>query len=811
MKVPWKWLCEYVDLPWSPEEAVERFTMTGLKVEGLSYEKLDLDGVVAGKVLSVSPLKDSDHLKVGQVDVGDSILTIVSGAPGFKAGKTVVVAKPNALLPGGASIGFRSFGGAVSGGMVLCANELLTGEGPREGEDIIILDDSIRPGTDVKEIFELDDYVLDLELTVNYSHCLSILGVAIEASAMSGQTLKLPPVLERFGFADPNGSTHPEALESVKEIRIELPDPDLCPKYVGKIVRRVKVGYSPVTVERRLYLAGMRPVNSVVDATNYVMLETGQPLHAFDLSTLRGGVIAARRARAGEKIVTLDGEERTIPEGSLVIADAEGPVAIAGVMGGQNTEVTLATRDILLESAWFSPLSVRLTSQKLALRTEAVMRFEKGVDPTAQFAAIERAAGLCRDYSLGEPDDGAIIADKLIRSPKVIMLPVSYVKRSLGVDLSVEDCRRQLSALRFGVDVEDEVLRVTVPPRRVDIQQEIDLVEEIARYHGYNNFEGKLLDKVVPGGPPGREYVLKEKIADFLASCGGYEGCSNSLVSMDDLKAMGWSEDDPRLNPVKLINPITSSESVLRTSILPGLLKGVGFNQRNKVDGGFIWEMGRVFFPVPGGLPREFTEIGLVEFGVTSGQSWVKAQEVADFFHIKGVVEALLGYLGISDVRFYPVSAMPFHPGKAAQVICNGSSVGEIGEIHPEVLNALDLAAPVVAAFLSADALISMARDAKYQQPGKFPPVERDLAVIVDDGVPAWDVVDLVQRTAQNLVSVSVFDVWKKPPVPEGKKSLALRLVYRASDHTLTEEELSKDRERILEVLSQAFGAKQRL
>jgi phenylalanyl-tRNA synthetase beta chain len=816
MKVPWKWLNEYMELDWTVEETCERLTHAGVKVENLTFEKLDLSGVVSALVEDVSRHPSRPDLKVGTLNTGTKRYTVVSGAPGLARGNIVLLAAPSSRIPGGVTIQTRAFARIESQGMVVCSNEILTGGEPRSGEDIIILPPETPLGLTAQEIFNLDDWVMELDLTVNYSHCLSIMGVAIEASALSGKPLRLPEIFRKWDWAGPTGSRRPpDDPEEAGEWKVELPDLDLCPRYVAKVVRGVRSVYSPVEVERRLMLAGMRPISAIVDATNYVMLETGQPLHAFDADKLEGKTIWARRARPGETLETLDGEERQLEEGMLVIADAFGPVAVAGVMGGARTEVSAETRNILLESAFFAPIPTRLTYRKLRLRTEASARFEKTVDPTAQPVAIERAAELISRYAGGVVEPGRTDANKMEPSAKSISFSTRVIKRTLGASIPAGKCREIFESLRFAPGPvqqagDFETMEVTVPPRRVDIREEIDLCEEIARHYGYHRFEPKLLTPATPGGPPNRQYVWLDKMKDFLVSMGGREVVTTSLLSPDDLLAMGWDESDGRSQGVPLMDPLSSSESVLRTSLLPGLLKVVSRNQSVRMPGGFFWETGRVFFPSREELPLEALQLGLVMYGTLKEGMWVEGESEATFFRLKGITETLLRLMGC-DASFLPGASMPFHPGISARVVAGHSTVGELGEIHPLVKRNLNLTEKCAMAWFSVEAILAMAKEKRFSPVSKFMPVERDIAVVVDAGVPAGSVIDVVKETARDLVSVTVFDVYDKPPVPEGKKSLALRLTYSPAERTLTEEDLSADRERIIKALRDRVGGEIRL
>lgn len=815
MKVPLKWLCDYVDVPWDADETAKRFTLAGLKVEGVAHEKAEIRGVVTARVVDVKPHPVKAGVNVGLLDTGKERFSIVSGAPGMIAGNIVLLATPGSTLPGGVKIEAMDFGGIPSQGMVVCSNEILYGADHREGEDILVLPLGTTLGTRAQDVLYLDDHVIELELTVNYSHCLSILGVAMEVSAMTGAPLRLPRILREWDWAGHTGSRRPAGDPAYAgTVRVDLPDKDLCSRYVAKIVKGTRHCYSPVEVERRLMLAGMRPISAVVDATNYVMLETGQPLHAFDLDTIVGGVISARRSRRGEAIVTLDGEHHELLEGTLVIADADGPVAVAGVMGGGRTEVSDKTRDLLLESAYFSPLPVRKTSQRLRLRTEAALRFEKGVDPTAQASVVERLAEVVSNHTGGRIVPGRADADSTASSPKRIVVSERDFSRTLGVSISLPQISRILSSLHFGCEPSGsqpgETLTVTVPPRRVDVEGPIDLVEEVAREYGYDKFEAEVLPKAVSGGPPDPEFVRKDSMRDLLVRLGGLEAVNTSLIDKADLSALSWGDDDPRGTPVELMNPLSSDQAYLRTSLLPGLCKTVKTNQNAGAPGGWFWEMGTVFFRSPDELPLEARELALISYGSIEPSAWMQAGRQSSFFEMKGVVESFLSLCGIDGVSFLPKAGMPFHPGKSAKVAVAGSVVGEMGEIHPACQAALDMTSPCILAHFSLDALLSVAKEMGYGAVPKLMPVERDLAVVVDEAASAGEVLSAVKETASNLASLTLFDVYRKPPVPEGKKSLAMRLVYQPRERTLTEEDLSADRGRILQRLEKEFGAAQR-
>ncbi|MBE3520248.1 MAG: phenylalanine--tRNA ligase subunit beta [Firmicutes bacterium] len=832
MKVPWKWLMEYCRSPWSVEETAERLTMVGVSVENVVHDSFEGKGLITAKVVSVFPHPQRPGLSVGYVDAGGRRYAVVSGAPGFKPGVVTAFAPPGSKLPRKGSqkkqgpaeddssrsgpealeVLARDVHGVLSEGMVLSANEILTGEGPRPGEDILIFPEGTASGLPLDEFLDLDDYVLELDLTPNFSHCLSIIGVAVELSAISGVPVRLPKTLASWSFLDPAGSleTGDDSSAAAWEgegprIEVVLEDPDLCPHYVGKVIRDVKWGYSPIQVERRLYLAGMRPINALVDATNYAMLETGQPLHAFDLDKLAGGVIQVRRSRPGESIVTLDGVVRELPPESLVIADARGPVAIAGIMGGKETEVSETTRNVFLESAWFSPRSVRATSMRLGLRTEALIRFEKGVDPTAQVACVERAAELITRVSGGTPLPGWSRARAFEPPRRKTVLDLRYLEKVLGQSMEKDQVEGILRRLGFSVQDKDGDLEVSVPPRRVDVAEQVDLIEEVARHLGYGSFLGQPLNVTVSPNVPAVA-VYKERLRDFLRCLGGSEVVTNSLCGPDDIAAMGWEADDPRANPVKLENPLTSDESLLRTSLLPGLLKGLETNKRYKAAGTVIWEIGTVFFPSKEELPLEKLQLAIAAYGVLSPKTWNAPPLEADFYYMKGLVQSLLEGLGVDDVTVEKRAGMPFHPGRSCKVLSKGVTLGEMGEVHPLVLEKYGLDRRTALAWFDVEALRAMSREPRYQPVPRFPRVERDLAVIAPEELEAGAIERLVRREAKHLVGFRVFDLWKGAPVPAGKKSIAFSMIFGAPDRTLTDDEVTLEIQKIVRKLEEELN-----
>ena len=836
MKVPWKWLSEYCSSPWPVEETADRLTMVGVSVEGVSHERFEGKGIVTARIVSVSPHPGRKGLSVGVVDTGSKTYRVVSGAPGFRPGVVTAFAPPGSRLPrsrqkqgvgeGDRSpahketpeVSVREIYGVLSEGMVLSANEILTGEGPRPGEDILLLSQNTAAGLPLDEVLELDDYVLELDLTPSFSHCLSIIGVAVELSALSGAPVRLPHVLESWSFLNPGGSRRIEDVVPAGAgghgtdrgmLEVVLEDPDLCPHYVGKTILGVKACYSPIETERRLYLAGMRPINALVDATNYAMLETGQPLHAFDLDKLEGGLIRIRRSRAGESLVTLDGVLRDLPVGTLVIVDGRGPVAIAGIMGGKGTEVSGTTRNVFLESAWFDPRSVRASSSRLGLRTEAQLRFEKGIDPTAQVPCAERATELITRVCGGRPVPGWSRAIAREVPPKKATLDLGYLQKVLGQRVENERASGVLKKLGFSTLEKEGEIEVLVPPRRVDVSEQVDLIEEVARYLGYGNFRGQPLKQAVSPGIPA-EVAFEERVKDVLRSLGGSEALTNPLIGPADISAMGWDAGDPRANPIKVQNPLNSDESYMRTSLLPGLIRGLETNKRYRTPGVVIWEIGTVFFPSGEELPVEKRQLAVATWGTLVPKTWNTPALEAGFYYIKGLVESLLSGLGIAAVGVEKRASMPFHPGRSCKVLSGGVTLGEMGEVHPLVLEKYDLEKHTALAWFDLGVLMAMSRETRYRPVPRFPRIERDLAVIAPEELEVGAIERLIRRESKHLLTLTVFDLWRGSPVPAGMKSIAFSMVFGAEDRTLTDEEVNAEIRRIVDRLGEELGVKLR-
>ncbi|MDP2182394.1 MAG: phenylalanine--tRNA ligase subunit beta [Actinomycetota bacterium] len=815
MRVSLKWLKELVDVDLPVADLVDRLDMTGTAVEGVETIGAALEGVVVGQILVKEKHPEADTLWVTTVDVAaDEPLTIVCGAQNFEAGDKVPVALVGSTLPNGMTIKKAKLRGITSHGMNCSAAELEIGS---DQSGLLILAPDAPVGVPYAEYRGMSDTVVELEVTPNRPDCLSMAGVAREVAAITDRTYRHP------------GGTPDETGEPVAEsVRVEIDDPELCPRYTARLIRNVKIGPSPDWLAERVSAAGARPISNVVDITNYVMFELGQPLHAFDASTLGEtdgqAHIVVRRARAGETLTTLDGQERKLSEDMLLICDPGGPVALAGVMGGESTEVGKETVDILLEAACFDTVSVSRTSRSLGLISEASSRFERGVDPNGCAAAADRAAQLMADLCGGEVAPGIVDAYPRPAEPWTVKLRVSRANAILGTALPAEEMVGILTSMGLAVEGGPDVLDVTVPTFRPDLEREIDLVEEVLRVWG--------MECVEPTLPGGRERTgrlteaqrWRERIGTTMRGAGLNETMTYAFVDPTDITRMSDELPEGEML-VELLNPMSEEQTVLRRSLAPGLLRSVSYNQRRDVADVHLYEIGATFVTSGGRkLPKEWPMLAGVLTGRWYEPSWhdPKASEkgpdsslhgpTMQFFDGKGVIEALMVDLGVCGWSARAADIAWLQPGRSAEVLLGGEVVGWLGEVHPSVLAAFEADGPVVAFELSLDALIHAAVTVKaYEDIPRFPAVEFDVALVVDEGVTAERVEQAIVSAGGKLLDgVRLFDVYRGPGVPEGKRSLAFALSYRAPDRTLTDDEVRPQHERLLRKVRGAVGAEMR-
>ncbi len=878
MRVPYGWLREFVDGLPAAEELAERLTMAGLAVEAVERLAPGFSGVVVGRVLEVAPHPRADRLRVCRVDVGGAAradgrpvggpLSIVCGAPNVGPGQLVPVALPGARLPDGTVIGRRAIRGVESEGMICSARELGQPD-PTGGTGIWVLppgDLSARPapGAELTAAMDLEETVLVLDLTPNYAtHCQSVLGVAREAAAVLGLPL-------RDAWAPPRQVEEPCAAT----VRVSILDPDLCPRYVARVVRGVRVGPSPAWLRRRLEAAGMRSINNVVDVTNYVMLERGQPLHAFDRRRLRAAAdgateIVVRRARAGETMVTLDGVERRLEKGDLLICDAAGPVAVAGVMGGLSSEVGEDTDDVLLESAFFAPEGVRRTARRLGIRSEAALRFERWVDPLGCASACARAAALIQELAGGEVPAGEVDARHALPEQAVIPFEPAAVARFLGVSLTPADVAGYLARLGFAVEAGDPEGRsasgaavggdesasaggsgaptvgtgggpwvARAPSWRPDVARWQDLAEEVARLHGYERIPARLPASPVEGARPDRRRELARAARSVCLQAGYSEAVTFSFHGEDLLDRLGLPADDPRRRAVRLANPLAADQAVLRTMLLPGLLQAAGLNARRQQRDVALFEVGRVYgaasvesmaaaadHPPPlTAVPDEGWHLAAVVAGEFPRRHWSRPAQQADLFDVKGLVEEVAERLGLAvharpgaepaRIVFVPAQEPGFHPGRCARVLLRRrdgreEQVGLLGELHPGVAAAFELPPRCCAVELELEPVLAEADPVRAYSPlPRFPAANRDLAALVREEVSAERVAEVVRRAGRPYLEEAwLFDLYRGEPVPPGWRSLAYRLVYRAPDRTLTDAEVEEAHRRVRDALAAELGA----
>lgn len=806
MRVPLSWLKEWVDVPWEVGELADRLTAVGIEVDTIEYPGSDITGVVLARIVDVTRHPQADRLWVCKLDIGRDVVTVVTGAPNVTDGKNawVIYAPPGAQLQGGVQIGTREVRGVESQGMLCSTWELglpsdAKTDEERLAEGVLLLpaDQSFKPGDDARPVLQLGEPVLVLELTPNLAaHCQSILGVAREIAAITAQPLRVPPLPEVE-----------EIEEDVSRLtRVNIDAPDGCTCYIARIIDGVEIGPSPLWLRRRLQLAGMRPINNVVDVTNYVMLEMGQPLHGFDHDRLAEGRIVVRRAHAGERIITLDGNERELSASDLVIADAHEPVALAGIMGGANSEVTPSTRRVLLESAHFTPQGILRTSRRTGLRTEASVRFEKGLDPTGPEPASRRAAVLIAALARGRLIKGRVAAQASPVTRKLIPLRPDYINGLLGTNLPADVIKDHLQ--RYGFVIRGE--QVEVPDHRTDVHGEADLAEEVARLYGY--------DRIPAVPPPGtavgsgrsdtdRVFLnLKRKIV----SCGFTEITTFSFAAASLPDQLRLPQDHPQRRAIKIANPMSEDQAALRTTLLGGALTVIRNNARHRLDNLALFELGTVYLPDPESdtLVTEDRHLLLAACGDLRPRHWQSKPETADVYFLKGVLERLAHYLR-RDLTIAGAQLPFLHPGRSATLRCNDVDLGYLGELHPDLCEEWELPPRVVVAEVNLSRWMAQPALAWELRPiPRFPAIERDVAFELPDTIPAIEAEQLIRREGgQWLESVTLFDVYRGKQVAEGNRSLAYTLRYRAPDRTLTDEAVDAVHNRVRQALVEELGA----
>ncbi len=819
MRVPYSWLTEYCDPSLEPEEVAELLSMRAVEVERVSRVGVEsADGFVVGRVVSAEKHPDADRLSVCEVEDGEGTRTIVCGAPNVAAGQTVAVALPGAVMPDGTKLKKAKLRGIESNGMILSERELELSD---EHEGIMVLETGAVPGTPLTEVLQISDAVLELDLNPNRVDCMGVYGVAREVHAITGAELAPPP------WADDADATGEGSVEDLASVTVEVPD--LCPRFTARAFVDIAIGPSPAWLKARLAAAGQRPISNVVDITNYVMLTGAQPLHAFDLDRVPGGEIIVRTAREGERMTTLDGAERSFDAETVLVCDRERPTGIAGVMGGQVSEVADDTTRVLLEAATWNGPNILRTSAMLGLRSEASARFEKQLHPELAMQGQRMAAKLLVELAGAKLVPGTIDAAAEIPPRHVISLHGTRVDSLLGIGVESSESERHLTGLEFEVEREgDADLTATVPVHRhYDVTREVDLIEEVGRLHGLDNLPRTLPENADRVGGLSREQSIRRRAEDLLRDLGFDEITAWTFVDAALADRLRLPPDDPRRAAIATQNPISEELAQLRTTLIGGLLDAARHNLARGAERVALFESGRVYLAEPapaeggqlaghfaGGIPAPVREphrlAGMVVGGLTP-PSWLGTGadgDAAGFYALKGVLELLAAELGTS-LGLTPLGEPFLHPGRAAAVGFAGARAGWLGELHPLVARDWDLPGAVAFEFDLAPLVAASGVGAEaYEDVTTHPAVLQDLAVTVDDDVSAERVRDAVRAGGGSLLErAEIFDVYRGEQLEAGTKSLALRLRFRAPDRTLTDEVVAAQREQIKEALAEIGGS----
>jgi phenylalanyl-tRNA synthetase beta chain len=792
MKITYNWLKEFVDFDLSPEELSHQLTMLGLEVEGMQNLYSEMDEVVVAVVEEKEQHPNADKLSICKVNDGKEILSIVCGARNFKAGDKVALARIGAVLPGDFNIKRSKIRGEESFGMLCSEKELSLAD---ESEGIMILPGDSPIGVPLFEALGMKDTVFEIGLTPNRADCLSVIGIAREIAAKLGKKVKHP----RHDVKEDGGK-----ISEIASVVIE--NPELCPRYTARYISACKIGPSPGWMVNRLNAVGMRSINNVVDITNYVLMEFGHPLHAFDHDLLSEGKIVVRRAVEGERFRTLDGQERILKDSDLTIRDAKEAVALAGIMGGENSEVGEKTCNILLESAYFNPTAIRRTSKRLGLHTEASHRFERGADVNILVKALNRASSLMVEIAGGCAAKGVIDVYPEMIEPTRIQFRQERAHQVLGLTFSTEDVINCFRNLELDCEVERPgVLNVTVPSFRVDIVREIDLIEELVRTTGYDKVPVTMPKVRIFSDRPTAHQRLERKVKDLLVAHGLSEVINYSFISLSSYDKLLLNSDDYRRNCVKILNPLTEEQAVMRTTVLPCLLETAARNISFRNMNLQIFEMRRVYIPVnEKDLPEEPLYVSGFLTGCRNVEGWNQPRESVDFFDVKGIVENIFKELLIQGVTYNNNDVDNFyHPGKACNICHGGIVIGSMGEIHPTVEENYYLEKPGYYFELNFEKLVAASSEnIETIAPSRYPDTFRDIAILVKEEIEASKVLETITNTKiKELEGVELFDLYKGPNIPEGEKSLAVRVRYRSYEKTLADDEISFMHQKVIDNL----------
>lgn len=798
MRVSLEWLSDYVEYSMPPEQLADLLSLSGTAVDRIIEMGVETTGVVVGEVLEVKEHPNADKLRIAVVHDGFESHEIVCGAPNLYEGMKSAFARVGATFSGlsGKKLKGAKIRGVASDGMLCSGAEL----GINDDESgILELEDGTPPGTNLNDIVPTKDIIFDLEITPNRPDCMSIVGVAREVAALTGTSL-IVPSLECEELGGPVSEL----------VSIVVKDTEGCPRYSARVVTGVEIGPSPLWMQRRLVAAGLRPINNVVDITNYVLIELGQPLHAFDLNLLADNTIVVRRADFGEQITTLDDVDRQLDDKTLVIADSKRPVALAGIMGGEDSEVSQGTTDILIESAHFNPISIYLTSKRLGIRSESSSRFERGSDPEAAPRGASRAARLMNQLAGGTIARGEVDVYPKKVVPVTVNLRPSRANEILGTDLTDSEMAEILQGLEIEVTEGDELTAV-IPSFRWDLEREIDLIEEIGRVYGFDRIE----ESIPVGGGLDAGFTRKQRLSraidEVLLAQGLSEVVIYSFMDESDLDLLRIPSYNPMRRTLPVMNPLTETGGVMRTTLLPGMLRTAlrNVNRGNK-DIAFF-EKGRVFLATETGkLPEEIEVVGMLLSGKRGMKNWSVENPDYDFFDLKGVIENVADMLGI-PVNYKPEKRSYLAPGRSAGIFIDGDMVGDLGQLHPEVVEAFNLDGEYYFGEFMTAPMIEVSQEGEYKKVGRFPNVKVDIALIVDDDMPAASILEkMTESGGELLISARLFDSYAGSQIPDGKKSLAFALEFGSAEGTLTDEKAHGELERIINDMENELGAKLR-
>jgi len=796
MKISYKLIQKYIDCSLSPEALAEKLTMAGLEVGAIEKTGINLNSCVVGQILEIHPHPNADRLTVCQVDIGTEVIQIVCGAKNMKVNDKVPVALVGCRLPEGFLIKKSKLRGVSSQGMMCSEKELNLSE---EASGLMILPSDAPIGKEISSFLGLDDIVLELDLTPNRGDCLSVRGIVREIAALTNKKTKkikidIPPEEEETNIQD--------------LLSIQVDAPDLCPRYSARIISGVTIGPSPLWLVQQLQSMGIRPINNVVDVTNFVMMEWGQPLHAFDYDLIQGKQIIVRRAKEKEKIITLDKVERLLIAENLVIADTKRPIALAGAMGGANTEVSQQTHTILLESAFFDPISIRRTATLFGLHSEASHRFERGIDPESVILALNRATQLMIEVSGGKAAKGVIDIYPTPFQSSTITLHLPMVKKVLGIEIPEKNIHQILKNMDFSIQrIDEQKLAVLAPVFRWDIEREVDIIEEIARIYGYENIPVRLPTGTISAEKKTKLRDFETKIRDTFVGLGFFEAINFSFISkkiMDDLPQISGESEER----IYLKNPLTEDQNVMRNSLMPGLCKNIAFNQNRQAQNIRLFELGRCFSPSPSGsLPNEKMMLAAVMQGSRYPASWQGKSESLTFFDVKGLVEAFLSALGIYDYTICSDNYRWMGSAHCCSIKVGNQPIGFLGKIDQSILEYFGITKNILGMELEIE-FLNMPEKRTLKPIPKYPSITRDLAIIIPEEIPYQELYKTIRdMNIKILQKIYLFDVYRGDQVPSGKKSFALSIIYQSLEKTLTDKQVNVMHEKIINQLEQKFHA----